>query len=44
MPKLDFSNLSAGLSRGWAGYLRDWDRLLLPRSCLGPVLHVEDRP
>jgi site-specific recombinase XerD len=28
MPILDLSKLTAGLSRTWAGYLRDWDRSL----------------
>lgn len=28
MPLLDLSKLTAGLSRTWAGYLRDWDRSL----------------
>lgn len=29
MPLLDLSKLTSGLSRTWAGYLRDWDRCLL---------------
>lgn len=29
MPILDLQKLSAGLSRTWAGFLRDWDRSLL---------------
>jgi integrase/recombinase XerC len=28
MPLLDLHKLTAGLSRTWAGYLRDWDRCL----------------
>ena len=28
MPVFDLSKLTAGLSRTWAGYLRDWDRSL----------------
>src|SRR3954453_3099674 len=28
MPLLDLCKLTAGLSRTWAGYLRDWDRSL----------------
>jgi integrase/recombinase XerC len=28
MPLLDLQKLTAGLSRTWAGYLRDWDRSL----------------
>jgi len=28
MPVFDLSKLTAGLSRPWAGYLRDWDRCL----------------
>jgi integrase/recombinase XerC len=28
MPLLDLHKLTAGLSRTWAGYLRDWDRSL----------------
>ncbi|MFC6023620.1 tyrosine-type recombinase/integrase, partial [Plantactinospora solaniradicis] len=28
MPLLDLHKLTAGLSRGWAGFLRDWDRSL----------------
>ena len=28
MPLLDLQKLSAGLSRTWAGFLRDWDRSL----------------
>ena len=28
MPLLDLHKLTAGLSRPWAGYLRDWDRTL----------------
>src|SRR5688572_18939215 len=28
MPLLDLQKLSVGLSRTWAGYLRDWDRSL----------------
>ena len=28
MPLLDLQKLSTGLSRTWAGYLRDWDRSL----------------
>jgi integrase/recombinase XerC len=28
MPVLDLSKLTVGLSRTWAGYLRDWDRTL----------------
>jgi hypothetical protein len=27
-PLLDLHKLTAGLSRPWAGYLRDWDRTL----------------
>jgi hypothetical protein len=28
MPLLDLHKLTLGLSRAWAGYLRDWDRSL----------------
>ncbi len=28
MPLLDLHKLTVGLSRTWAGYLRDWDRSL----------------
>ena len=28
MPLLDLQKLTAGLSRTWAGFLRDWDRSL----------------
>ena len=28
MPLLDLQKLTIGLSRTWAGYLRDWDRSL----------------
>jgi hypothetical protein len=28
MPLLDLCKLTTGLSRTWAGYLRDWDRSL----------------
>jgi integrase/recombinase XerC len=28
MPLLDLHKLTTGLSRTWAGYLRDWDRSL----------------
>jgi hypothetical protein len=28
MSLLDLQKLTAGLSRTWAGYLRDWDRTL----------------
>jgi integrase/recombinase XerC len=28
MPPLDHKTLTTGLSRTWAGYLRDWDRML----------------
>src|SRR5882724_11544138 len=28
MPLLDLQKLTVGLSRTWAGYLRDWDRSL----------------
>jgi integrase/recombinase XerC len=28
MPLLDLQKLTAGLSRTWTGYLRDWDRSL----------------
>jgi hypothetical protein len=28
MPLLDLQKLAVGLSRTWAGYLRDWDRSL----------------
>ena len=28
MPLLDLQKLTAGLSRAWAGFLRDWDRSL----------------
>jgi integrase/recombinase XerC len=28
MPLLDLTKITAGLSRTWAGYLRDWDRTL----------------
>src|ERR1700704_5722701 len=28
MPLLKIDTLVAGLSRGWSGYLRDWDRTL----------------
>ncbi|WP_230395682.1 hypothetical protein [Plantactinospora alkalitolerans] len=28
MPLLDLHKLTAGLPRGWAGFLRDWDRSL----------------
>ncbi|GAA3781386.1 hypothetical protein GCM10022225_82210 [Plantactinospora mayteni] len=28
MPHLDLSKLTTGLSNGWAGFLRDWDRSL----------------
>src|SRR5690349_2916999 len=32
MPLLDLQKLTVGLSRTWAGYLRDWDRSLRSRN------------
>src|SRR5258708_39894705 len=28
MPLLDLNKITVGVSRGWSGYLRDWDRTL----------------
>ncbi len=28
MPLLDLNKITLGLSKTWAGYLRDWDRTL----------------
>jgi hypothetical protein len=41
MPLLKIENLTAGLSREWSGYLRDWDRTLragnYPETTRNPI-------